>query len=58
MPRTDVSGLSQPGAEGLRIGAYWYPRGGILIDVFWQIGSPPDGVWIPDRGVQPYRGRG
>lgn len=42
----------------LRIGAYWYPRGGIPIDVFWQTGPPPPGVWIPDQGVQPYRGRG
>ncbi len=42
----------------LRIGAYWYPRGGIPIDVFWQTGAPPDGVWIPDQGVAPYRGRG
>jgi len=42
----------------LRIGAYWYPRGGIPIDVFWQTGSPPEGAWIPDQGVPPYRGRG
>ncbi len=42
----------------LRIGAYWYPRGGIPIDVFWQTGAPPAGVWIPDQGVAPYRGRG
>ncbi len=42
----------------LRIGAYWYPRGGIPIDVFWQTGAPPKGVWIPDQGVAPYRGRG
>lgn len=42
----------------LRIGGYWYPRGGIPIDVFWQSGGPPVGLWIPDQGVQPYRGRG
>ncbi|MEO9649147.1 MAG: preQ(1) synthase [Roseobacter sp.] len=42
----------------LRIGGYWYPRGGIPIDVFWQTGAIPDGVWIPDQGVPPYRGRG
>ncbi|WP_137155724.1 preQ(1) synthase [Rhizobium sp. FKL33] len=42
----------------LRIGAYWYPRGGIPIDVFWQTGAPPEGVWLPDQGVAPYRGRG
>jgi 7-cyano-7-deazaguanine reductase len=42
----------------LRIGGYWYPRGGIPIDVFWQTGTLPDNVWLPDQGVQPYRGRG
>ncbi len=42
----------------LRIGAYWYPRGGIPIDVFWQTGAPPAGVWLPDQGVPSYRGRG
>ena len=42
----------------LRIGAYWYPRGGIPIDVFWQTGLPPQDTWIPDQGVAPYRGRG
>jgi len=41
----------------LRIGAYWYPRGGIPIDVFWQTGPPPEGLWLPDQGVPPYRGR-
>ena len=42
----------------LRIGGYWYQRGGMPIDVFWQEGTPPDGVWLPDQGVAPYRGRG
>jgi 7-cyano-7-deazaguanine reductase len=42
----------------LRIGGYWYPRGGIPIDVFWQTGAPPEGAWLPDTGVAPYRGRG
>ena len=42
----------------LRIGGYWYPRGGIPIDVFYQTGTPPRGLWIPDEGVPPYRGRG
>ena len=42
----------------LRIGGYWYPRGGMPIDVFWQTGKPPAGLWIPDTGVAPYRGRG
>ncbi|MFV0302915.1 MAG: preQ(1) synthase [Paracoccus sp. (in: a-proteobacteria)] len=42
----------------LRIGGYWYPRGGMPIDVFWQTGAAPDGVWFPDQGVPGYRGRG
>lgn len=42
----------------LRIGGYWYPRGGIPIDVFWQTALPPKHLWIPDQGVPPYRGRG
>ena len=42
----------------LRIGGYWYPRGGIPIDVFFQSGPPPEGLWLPDQGVAPYRGRG
>ena len=48
--------LLQP--KWLRIGAYWYPRGGIPIDVFWQSGEPPKGVWLPEQGVPTYRGRG
>src|SRR5579871_4694492 len=42
----------------LRIGGYWYPRGGMPIDVFYQTSAPPQGLWLPDPGVQPYRGRG
>ena len=42
----------------LRIGGYWYPRGGLPIDVFWHFGTMPEGLWLPDQGVAPYRGRG
>ena len=42
----------------IRIGGYWYPRGGIPIDVFYQSGPAPDGVWIPPQDVPGYRGRG
>ena len=41
----------------LRIGGYWYPRGGMPIDVFWQTGQPPKGLWVPDQGVATYNGR-
>jgi len=44
--------------QWLRIGGYWYPRGGMPIDVFYQTGAPPEGLWLPDQGVAPYRGRG
>lgn len=44
--------------EWLRIGGYWYPRGGIPIDVFFQTGAAPQNVWIPEQGVPNYRGRG
>lgn len=42
----------------LRIGGYWYPRGGMPIDVFYQTGKPPADLWLPDSGVASYRGRG
>jgi 7-cyano-7-deazaguanine reductase len=51
-----LEGLLEP--DWLRIGGYWYPRGGIPIDVFYQSGPPPAGLWVPDQGVAPYRGRG
>ncbi|MEM9286538.1 MAG: preQ(1) synthase [Pseudomonadota bacterium] len=44
--------------QWLRICGYWYPRGGIPIDVFWQTGPVPEGLYVPDPGVAPYRGRG
>ena len=42
----------------LRIGGYWYPRGGMPIDIFYQSGKPPENLWLPEQGVSPYRGRG
>lgn len=42
----------------LRMGGYWYPRGGIPIDVFYQTGAEPADLWIPEQGVASYRGRG
>ena len=51
-----LAGLLKP--RWLRIGGYWYPRGGMPIDVFWQVGRLPSGVWVPDQGVAAYRGRG
>ncbi|MGZ3215670.1 preQ(1) synthase [Paracoccus sp. T5] len=51
-----IAGLLDP--RWLRIGGYWYPRGGMPIDVFWQTGAVPEGLWLPDQGVAGYRGRG
>jgi 7-cyano-7-deazaguanine reductase len=42
----------------LRIGGYWYPRGGMPIDIFYQTSAPPEGLWVPEQGVATYRGRG
>jgi len=42
----------------LRIGGYWYPRGGMPIDIFFAQGDIPKGVWVPDQKVKAYRGRG
>ena len=51
----DLAGVLKP--RWLRIGGYWYPRGGMPIDVFWQTGAPPAGLWLPEQGVPSYRGR-
>ena len=51
-----IASLIEP--HYLRIGGYWFPRGGMPIDVFWQVGTLPKGIWLPDQGVRPYRGRG
>lgn len=42
----------------IRIGGFWYPRGGIPIDIFFQTGDKPSHIWVPDMPVSPYRGRG
>ena len=52
----EIADLLDP--RWLRISGYWYPRGGIPIDVFWQTGDVPDGLYVPDTGVATYRGRG
>ena len=49
-------GLLKP--KWLRIGGYFHPRGGMPIDVFWQAGKLPAGVWAPDQGIRTYQARG
>ena len=41
----------------LRMCGFWFPRGGIPIDVFYQTGPAPERAYVPDVGVSPYRGR-
>lgn len=41
-----------------RIGGYWYPRGGIPIDIFFESGSRPENMSVPDLNVPNYKGRG
>ena len=47
----DLAACLEP--RWLRIGGYWYPRGGIPIDVFWATGELPEGISVPDQGVRP-----
>lgn len=50
--------MAEAKPKWLRIAGYWYPRGGIPIDVFFEQGTLPKGVSIPKTGVPAYRGRG
>ena len=52
----DVVKLLSP--KWLRIGGYWYPRGGIPIDIFWQTCQKPKDLFIPDHSVENFKGRG
>ncbi len=52
----DLQKLIKP--KWLRIGGYWYPRGGIPIDIFYQTSLPPKNVWVKDQAVPNYKGRG
>ena len=44
--------------EYLRICGFWYARGGMPIDVFWQFGTLPSQAWLPDPGIPTYKARG
>ena len=41
----------------LRIGGYFYPRGGIPIDIFYQYGKKPKDAWLPEQNIANYKGR-
>ena len=36
----------------LRIAGFWFPRGGVRSDVFWQTGAPLNQVGLPDRACR------
>lgn len=42
----------------LRIGGYWYPRGGIPIDIFYQTSEMPKNIFVKEQNVPAYKGRG
>ncbi len=41
----------------LRIGGYWFPRGGIPIDVFFQHGKLPKEIFLKEQEFPIYKGR-
>src|SRR5260370_743539 len=51
-----IAGEIKP--KWLRIGGYWYPRGGVPIDVFLATRKLSQGKWIPDHGAAPHPRRG
>ena len=52
-PWASASGWWELKPRWLRIGGYWYPRGGMPIDVFWQTGAAAQGpVACPITGVR------
>lgn len=52
----DIIKLLSP--KWLRIGGYWYPRGGIPIDIFFESGKKPANCPVPNQDVPNYKGRG
>lgn len=41
----------------MRVSAFWYPRGGIPIDVFWEVGVLGSEVRLPPIDIPTYRAR-
>lgn len=52
----DIISVIKP--KWLRIGGYWYPRGGIPIDVFYQYKELPKDVWLKEHSISDYKARG
>lgn len=51
----DLIATIQP--KWLRLCGYWFPRGGIPIDVFFEIGKLPKGVFVKEQESYGFRGR-
>jgi 7-cyano-7-deazaguanine reductase len=51
----DIISLIKP--KWLRISGFWYPRGGIPIDIFFQTNSKPENIHIPECDIPIYKGR-
>lgn len=41
----------------LRVSAFWFARGGIPIDVFWEVGDIPANLHVPNIDIPTYRAR-
>lgn len=52
----DIIKMIKP--KWFRICGYWYPRGGIPIDIFYEYNTPPEKCLIPDIPAFDYKGRG
>lgn len=51
----DIIELLSP--KWLRISGYWYPRGGIPIDIFWQSCEKLKDLYLPESNFPLYKGR-
>jgi 7-cyano-7-deazaguanine reductase len=51
----DLIKLCKP--KWLRLTGYWFPRGGIPIDIFFQSGLPPKNIFLSDNSSYNYKAR-
>lgn len=51
----DLMSLCNP--KWFRLSGYWFPRGGIPIDIFFQSGLPPKNIFISDNNSYNYKAR-
>ena len=41
----------------LRISGFWFPRGGIPIDIFYENKKKPNNIYVPKTGIKIFKGR-